>query len=615
MTTRAILIDLVDGVYRLVARGEARTTAGFPAGDVTVGLRRAAGQITAVTGRKLVSPEGDIITPEQSNRSGVDHFIATASIGRSLRTVLIGLVPDVSLASGLRATAGTYIQIVETLSLDDDRDEEQQLNALLSSRPDLVFITGGMEDGAREPVMKMAKTVRLALTLLKDGRKPIILYAGNSALDREIRAMFSGLTTVLIAPNIRPTLEDEELEAAQLQLALAFDEQQTRVGSSFEHLGEISELGVMPTAQSYHLIVEYLSQAMNGNVLAVDLGSAVSTLSASVEGRVTTAIRTDIGLGHSSRSLLNMVGEKAIERWLPYATSPSLVEHYTLNKILRPGTIPETLKALYLEHALLRAGLEAQLAASRPAWTEKIDTNIGGMPPFKMIIGAGAALTGTGHPGFSALLLLDALQPTGVTSLYTDPYGVVAALGALAHINPQAVVQVLDSSALEHIATTFSLTGQPSVGKTAMKVKITTEDGHVTQHEVPGGHIWVYRLGVGKKATVEIRASARGTTIADKNRIKIQVEGGSGGLIFDGRGRPLPLAADARGRAAQMPVWISEATGDALIPIPDDWLKQATEESIRENIPPEESEGWPRKRRPVSGRTPAWRFIRAARQG
>jgi hypothetical protein len=584
VTTRALLIDLVDGVYHLVARGETRTTAGFPVGDVTVGLRRVAAQISAVTGRKLLTSDGQIITPEQADRSGVDQVILTASTGRSLRTVLIGLVPDVSLASGLRAAAGTYIEIVETISLDDERDEEEQLNAILTGRPDLIFITGGTEGGAREPVLALARLARLAVRLLKGGKKPIILYAGNTALVPEIRAMFSGLATVLVAPNVRPALDDEELEPAQLQLALAYDERQAQQGSGFESLGEISRLGVLPTAQSYNLVVEYLGKTFD-DVLAVDMGSAVSTLSASLDGRVTTAIRTDIGLGHSAESLLNIVGENAIRRWLPFATTPHQIRHYTLNKNLRPGGIPETPKGLYLEHALLRAGIGALLAASRPAWTAKVGAVVGDMPPFGLIIGAGAALTQTGNAGFGALLLLDSLQPTGVAALQNDPYGLIAALGALAPLNPGAVVQVLDSSALERLGTAFSLSGQPAVDKTAMRVKITTEDGQVIKHDVAGGHLWVYPLGVGKRARVEVSAAGRGTNIGGKGRVRMEVEGGAAGLIFDARGRPLPLAADARGRAAQLPMWISEATGDALIPIPDDWLVGTVEEGDLELMP------------------------------
>jgi hypothetical protein len=579
VTTRAILIDLVDGVYKLVARGEGRSTSGFPVGDVSVGLKRVAAQITAVTGRKLLYDDGRLITPEQPDRSGIDHFVATASTGRSLRTVLIGLVPDVSVASGVRAAAGTYIDIVETISLDDERTEEDQLNAILTGHPDLIFITGGVEDGAREPVLALARTVRLALTLLKGSKKPTVLYAGNSALVPQIHSLFDRLTTLLIAANIRPTLDDEELESAQLQLALAYDERQSQQGSGFEELGQLSHYGVLPTAQSYSLVVDYLGKTLDDNILAVDIGSAVGTLSASVDGHVTTVIRTDIGQGHSAQALLDRVGEEAVKRWLPFVVSPNQIQHYALNKMLRPGGVPETLKGLYIEHGLLRAGIQALLAASRPTWTRQADNTVtGDMPPFNTIIGAGAAITHTGHPGFGALLVLDALQPTGVVTLQADPFGMIAACGALARINPGAVVQVLDTGSLERVGVCFALSGQPSAGRTAMKVKITTDEGEVIKQEVAGGHLWVYPLGIGRAATVEVRASARGATIAGKGRVKVTIEGGAAGLIFDARGRPLPLAADARGRAVQLPLWISEMTGDSLVTIPDDWLVESAEE-------------------------------------
>jgi hypothetical protein len=233
---------------------------------------------------------------------------------------------------------------------------------------------------------------------------------------------------------------------------------------------------------------------------------------------------------------------------------------------------------LYLELAVRGAVIGAVVAAARPTWTVKMETTVGNMPPFGLIVGAGAGLTRTGHPGFGALLLLDALQPVGVNLLQSDPYGLIAALGALAHVNPGAVVQVLDSNALEHLGASFSLSGQPASGKTAMKVKITTGDGQVIQQDILGGHLWVYPLGVGKHAKVEIRVTGRGAHLGGKTRARFTVEGGAAGLIFDARGRPLPLAADPRGRAAQRPICISEATGDALIAIPDEWLETAVDE-------------------------------------
>jgi len=140
--TRALLIDLVDGVYRLVAQAEEQTTGSFPISDVGVGFRRVVQQLSGITGRRFLQDNGTIITPEQLDRSGVDAFIATASIGRPLRTVLVGLMPNMSIASAQRAATGTYINIVDVISLDDMRSTEDQLNAIILAHPDLVFITG-----------------------------------------------------------------------------------------------------------------------------------------------------------------------------------------------------------------------------------------------------------------------------------------------------------------------------------------------------------------------------------------------------------------------------------------------------------------------------------------
>jgi hypothetical protein len=185
------------------------------------------------------------------------------------------------------------------------------------------------------------------------------------------------------------------------------------------------------------------------------------------------------------------------------------------------------------------------------------------MPAFDLIIGAGSALTRTGHPGFNALLLLDAIQPTGITHLQADPHGMIATLGALASVNPEAVVQVLDGSNLVRLGTSISLSGQPAAGKTAMKIRITTTNGEIIRHEVAGGHVWIYPLSAGSSVRVDVRVG-RGLNIGGKSRLRLPVEGGSAGIIFDARGRPLALAQNPADRAAQIPVWIAEMTGDPL---------------------------------------------------
>lgn len=576
--TRALLIDLVEGVYSVVAQAEERTTGGFPVGDVSVGFRRAVQQLSTTTGRRFLQQDGTIITPEQPDRSGIDAFIATASIGRALRTVLLGLVPDISIASAQRAAAGTYVDIVDVISLDDRRTAEDQLNAIVLARPDLIFIAGGMDDGAREPVLDMARIAKLALRLM--GTTTNVLYAGNSALVREIQELFDGVTTVFIADNVRPTLENEALGVAQVRLANAYNSAAEQRGLGFDEISIISGVGVLPTAQSYHSIISYLGQtSARSNVLAVDVGSAVSTLSASVGGHTATTIRTDIGVGHSARDLLKVVSLDEIRAWLPFFASDNEILAYALNKSVRPGSIPDTQRALYLEHALLRAALSGLLRAARPSWTptKALDDISAPMPIFERIVGAGAALTETGRPGLAAMLLLDALQPSGVVHLQADSHALIPALGALARIKPEAVVQVLDAKGLEHLGTCINISGKPRKGAAAAHVRITTSEGETQKFTVPGGELWMYPLSIGVAARVRISV-ARGLSIGGKRQVRLDVNGGTAGLIIDGRGRPLPLATNLKLRAAQIPAWYAQATGDAAFEVPPEWLTATTVE-------------------------------------
>lgn len=571
--TRLVLLDLVDGAYRLVAQSQSRTTAGFPYNDIGLGLRHAAQEISSVTGRVLLDDQGRLITPEQPNRSGVDELVATASAGRPLRTILVGLVPEISIASGMRAAAGTYVQLVATFSLNDTRTEEEKLNAIVSSSPDLVLITGGTEMGAQQPLLDLVRAVHLALRLLERPRRPVILYAGNSALVPQIREMFGDLTKVFVAPNVRPALDDENLDGAQLQLGLAFDAFKDNRGGGYRQVGDLTRIGVLPTAQGHSLMVEFLGQIQQKGVLALDVGSAVSSLSAFIGGEVFTMIRTDIGQGHSAADLLDTVGIEAVRRWLPFYATDDEVLAYALNKTLRPATIPETLRDLYLEHALLRAGIEELVGASRPAWAKAAALPPGRMlPTFDPIIGAGATLTQTGNAGLTAMLLLDALQPEGVVTLQTDPYSLLPVMGALAYSRPEAAVQVMDESGLERLGVAFSLSGQPRADRPAMDVKIRTDD-EVVEHRVDGGHLWVYPLSIGQHAEVQVRVVARGSSIGGRGRVKMRVEGGAAGLIFDARGRLLPLASDVRKRAAQMSRWLASAMRTTPQDIPESWLQ------------------------------------------
>ncbi|MDX5298873.1 MAG: glutamate mutase L, partial [Gammaproteobacteria bacterium] len=257
VNTRVVLIDLVDGAYRMVARAETRTTADDPLRDVAVGLYRALMQMAEQTGRELLTSDGkELLTPEGRDCSGVDAVVATASVGQPLRVVVVGLMPDVSVASAQYVLAGSYVQVVDLLSLADVRTEEQQINAVLARRPDMVFIVGGTDAGAEDAILDLVQVVRSAVQIAPN--KPAVLYAGNRAIQERVKEKLDGVCKPVVADNVRPSLLEETPGSAQQGLAMLYDQFKIKVGGGFDEVSPLSDIGVLPTAQSITNVVRYL---------------------------------------------------------------------------------------------------------------------------------------------------------------------------------------------------------------------------------------------------------------------------------------------------------------------------------------------------------------------
>ena len=73
-TTKAILIEFVNGEYRLITRGEAPTTVEAPFEDVTMGVLNAVAEVEELSGRKILDENGKFITPA-NGKIGTDVFI------------------------------------------------------------------------------------------------------------------------------------------------------------------------------------------------------------------------------------------------------------------------------------------------------------------------------------------------------------------------------------------------------------------------------------------------------------------------------------------------------------------------------------------------------------
>src|SRR5512138_1555132 len=189
-TTRAVLFDVVEGQYRFVAAGQDASTAEAPFKDIGLGVREAIANLQNITGAMLLGEhDHNLIAPSQADGSGVDAVVGTISAGPAVRTVVVGLLSDVSLQSARRLAESTYSRVVDTLDLSDQRKPDQQMDGIVRARPDLVVLTGGTDGGAARSIQKMLEAVGLACYLMPAEKRPMILYAGNQKLAPEVKEL------------------------------------------------------------------------------------------------------------------------------------------------------------------------------------------------------------------------------------------------------------------------------------------------------------------------------------------------------------------------------------------------------------------------------------------
>jgi hypothetical protein len=181
------------------------------------------------------------------------------------------------------------------------------------------------------------------------------------------------------------------------------------------------------------------------------------------------------------------------------------------------------------------------------------------LPPVEPIIAAGSVLTNAPTMGQSLLMLLDAIQPVGITTIILDKNNLSAVLGAAASVNPTLAVQVLDSGTFTNLGTVISPVSSAKSGTPVLRVQMTFAD---TEEEikldVKQGNLEVLPLAPGQAASLYLKPFHRADIGMGpgKGGSLRRVVGGALGVIIDARGRPLQLSRDAARRQELLRKWL-----------------------------------------------------------
>ncbi len=564
--TRTALFDVVDSRYRFIASGTAPTTVNAPYKDIGEGIGIALDRLQAITGRIIIGSDGSFIIPTRIDGSGVDKIVATLSAGPPLKVIVLGLLDDLSLGSVRRVAESTYSKVVDSIGLNDPRNPAERIDAIIKHSPDLIIVAGGTNGGASQSVIQLLESVGLASYLIPKEKKPEVLFAGNETLQEEVKQIMGSLVSVDCAPNIRPTLGAERVSAVHIPLAKLVGKVQARRISGVQELDRWSEGKMLPSATAFGRIIRFLSKIYDPKkgVLGVNVGAGSTIIAAGFSGKISLGVYPEYSLGSQLKELLTHTSLQSISRWLHEDVSRDYLQDYLHTKALYPASIPATNEDLDIEQALARQAMRLsinRLAADFLPLARRSSQKL--LPQFEPILASGSVLTCAPSKGHSLIMLLDGIQPVGITTFVLDESHIISAIGSVAAVNPVLPVQVLETSAFVNLGTVISPLSNVRANTPILKVKMQTDDGNEQDLVVKQGSLATLPLPIGQSARLNLSPLQRADVgMGGPGRGgKLQVIGGALGVIFDARGRPIRLSSDMAKRREENRRWLMQLGG------------------------------------------------------
>lgn len=575
------------------------TTVEKPYEDVLIGVRQAITALEKKVQRTLLNGEGLLSVDD----GGVTHFVATSSAGGGLQILVGGVIKTMTAESATKAALGAGAIVMDVLATDDGRSELDKIRQIQRLRPDMILLSGGTDGGNSQHVTSLAEMVALANPKSRSGQghKLPVVFAGNTKARAQVDNFLGNMTVLNHVANLRPFLEEEVLEPASEEIHRLFLEHVMSQAPGYENLLQWAQGKVVPTPSAVGDLVKTIGESNDINVMTVDIGGATTdvfssflTLKQITEGKeggkskaftqgytrhymkevrvFHRSVAANLGMSYSIGNVLAESGAQNILRWLPYDIAEADLRDWLCNKMLRPTVIPQTPAAVLLEQAVAKEAIRLALQRHNAVASglkgvsfkrgvhEIFDQKQMGFQTviksmeLDVIIGSGGVLSHAPLRQQALLILLDAFEPQGITELYADSVFMMPHLGVMAGLDIEKCLDVLKRDCLISLGTCIAPVGPAAKeGKPIAKVRVT---GSSETLYVTAGQLSCVPLAAEEQVNIRVTPAPSYDCGEGPGRpVESLATGGVGGLILDGRGRPLNLASTTTVRVQQLMAW------------------------------------------------------------
>jgi len=428
---------------KFIGQGQAPTS--VLDGDVTIGLQAAIDDFTFRQGKSKIE---------------YGELLATSSAAGGLKMTVHGLVYDMTAKAAQEAAlgAGANIHFVTAGKL-----RRTDLKKIQEVAPNIILIAGGVDFGERDTALDHCeKIVSLDLEV------PVI-YAGNIENHEEVKLIFEEahkLHLLHIVDNVYPKIDVLNVEPTRKVIQDVFEEHIIHAPG----MHKVKELVTGPIIPTPGAVMEAakLLKSHIGDLIVFDVGGATTDLHSVTEGseeinRILLApepvakrtVEGDLGVYINMLNIVELIGEEQLSKDLGYDAHEirGLIDHHVpIPKSHQQRCFVERLT----KEAVLRA-VDRHAGGFRTLYGGSKKTLAVGkdLTSIKYIVGTGGALTRLPHRKsiLQAVALSnkgDKLYPTPEAKVLIDNDYIMASLGVLGKVHPNAALKLMMTS-LEEI--------------------------------------------------------------------------------------------------------------------------------------------------------------------
>ena len=348
--------------------------------------------------------------------------------------MVAGVVMTMTAESAARAALGAGAIVMDTIASNDGRLPHQRVSRIRKLRPDMILLSGGIDGGTVSHVAELADLIGAADTRPRFGtgfELPVI-YAGNIKARDVVQKALEEKSDLSIVDNLRPTLERENLAPARQKIHDLFMEHVMAHAPGYKKLMAWTDVPIMPTPGAVGLLIETIARKEGIDAIGVDIGGATTDVFSVFGGVFNRTVSANLGMSYSVSNVLAEAGLENIMRWLPFRMEEGDLRNRIRNKMIRPTTIPQTLRELIMEQSIAREalrlafeqhksmavglkGIQQQRTISDAFAQTATGVTLVDMISLDILVGSGGVLSHAPRRQQAALMLIDGFLPEGVT--------------------------------------------------------------------------------------------------------------------------------------------------------------------------------------------------------